>query len=112
MKFPNRERQNQWLDDYVLPILSLEPWKIAQNYRKNHENPFAMTRKERAQLIELEKELMTGEIGSEPQVYVNHCEIDDGQYQLRRQGWVPAPVAHEMGWISEDVYRAVMDRGR
>ncbi|MCX6709005.1 MAG: hypothetical protein NTW67_05165 [Candidatus Woesearchaeota archaeon] len=32
---PNYERQNKWMNDYVLPIFTGELHKIPENYRKN-----------------------------------------------------------------------------
>lgn len=48
----------------------------------------------------------------EKEVYVDHCEIDDGKHQLRRQGGCPVSVAYNNGWISDAVYEAVTNPKR
>ena len=36
MKFPSYERQNQWISDYIAPIMiDLDIGKVVQNYKRN-----------------------------------------------------------------------------
>ncbi len=46
----------------------------------------------------------------ETEVYVDYCEIDNGEHQLRRQGWCPVSVAYNNKWISEEVYNKIKSR--
>ena len=109
MIIPNRERQNQWLNDYVLPIFELAPWRIAQNYWNNNKDFYTSKLKKRVQL-ELVVDQMIGPSESEPYVNIDHTVIDTGTNKMKRTGWVPASVAHEMGWISETIYDKVMQK--
>ena len=40
MKLPTYERQNKWIQDYIVPLCELNFAKIARNYRMNRGGPF------------------------------------------------------------------------